>query len=229
MRFSPDDKEGSTGNNSLHSGRQSILRVPSLASAPGTDHREGSNEALAPQIYPDWQRTRNVFGYRPDAAQREAWSYYTAQPPQFINSPATSSTREMPPYYPVRGVRSGRGACRLPLNRNLLLQKLSSQDTAVSFDGQILRPSFPVSNRGRGGPLSRCLSLPTAVERIPSSSSESKLMRPFIKRKLAMTSSRKNSASDTDESTEGIAAPKRVKKELTTTLSSSFVSQAAAV
>jgi hypothetical protein len=82
------------------------------------------------------------------------WKYYPEAASQWVGSASSNhaietsspnsltSQRSVPPYSPIR-VRSGRGACRLPLSRS---RTVPDVDPAAAS-----RSSFPVSNRGKGG------------------------------------------------------------------------------
>jgi hypothetical protein len=133
------------------------------------DRRAGSS--YPNQVTPGWPTRPHVsLGYHPHSygdphpavgghnhpapgSGGGQWKFYPEQPSQWVGSGSSNhatdtsspnsvtSHRSVPPYSPIR-VRSGRGACRLPLSR---------PRTVPDADPAVPRSSFPVSNRGKGG------------------------------------------------------------------------------
>jgi len=186
MRFTPSEKDGadSTATPKLSGeGARSILQVPSLASTGGCSEPSGRSPAdeekkddfsTSPGSHKSFGHTTAgwanaggpMMAYRPDTASMgEAWNYFSESPP-WLGASAAANMHQQPriPYSPIR-VRSGRGACRLPLNRNAIGAVGS---TTSSRDGspKSNRPSFPVSNRGKGKPGVRTNSIAQATEGI---------------------------------------------------------------
>lgn len=187
MRFSPAEDRQGEGDES-----RAILQVPSLSSH-GVDQRahceEKKEDNLSPRmVHPVW---RGNLSYRHGSAMHhDMWkSFYPTEPPQWVGTSPNGMSRTMPPYSPIR-VRSGRGAGRVPPPR--------------TTHKELSQPSYPVSNRGRGGPASRRVG-PSAIryDQSPTMSAVTpNKPRPILKRKLPIKHNRstEDTQSDTDES-----------------------------
>lgn len=154
MRFAPAlEKSSPYGHDGHH---RVILQVPSLTSAGGGSISSGRMIEEKKEEYPSsvmhageaqgWPQRiiggHVTVGYRPEgaAAQNEAWKHFS-EAAQWVGSSSSSpGQRSVPQYSPIR-VRSGRGAGRLPVNRQMHVE---------ASPVPVTRPSFPVSNRGKG-------------------------------------------------------------------------------
>lgn len=212
MHFAPAfDKDDDTKDSPVAtraSGARSILRVPSLGSACGTESHGGRLPEVGcqqPDVSPPGYRSAPGFGYRPDPMswlqdrhqqhphqqqhhqqhphqqqrqhqqhqhqqyhhqhqqhhhqqqhQQEAAFWMANQGGAMRQHPSTHGNMPVPTTYSPVGIRSGRGAARLPVPRRS--EALPSATASASTSASALaptgtstsRPSYPVSNRGKG-------------------------------------------------------------------------------